>query len=737
MFRARTRTFGTALLAGAMLLTVFAVPAVAGPPPHAGGPPSHAGPPPHAGGPPAHAGPSKTFDVEVLSSPADMVSGGNALVRIDVPKNVPPHKVRVAVDGRDVTDAFSSAGDERVLLGVVDGLELGDNELQVRSNGKGKGRPSADLTLVNHPITGPVFSGPHIQLYCTAATSWGLGEVDDDCHVDAPTVTYQYRTGNSWTNLPDGELPDDVATTITSEGDEVPYIVRIERGTINRAVYEIAFLHEPGTPLPDPWTSADGWNDRLVYTFGGACGIGHTQATSTGGVMNDTLLSRGYAVASSTFNVFANNCNDVTSAETAMMVKEHFAINHGAPLFTMGSGGSAGTMQQLLIANAYPGILDGVVGSIGYPDERSTTVTGHDCRFITQALSGSELEWTDEQGRAVTGQARFSLGGFFGTSTCAGYMFFDGVDYPLQCPGHIPAADRYHPTDNPDGIRCAMADFISNVYGTDPDTGFGRPIIPDTVGVQFGLQALQDGVISPEQFVDLNERIGGLDVEGNRTSERTAVDHDALRIAYETGRINGFDGGLAWMPIIETRGYSDLNADFHDKIRSWSMRERLLNATGDATNHVSWVSPGGALASQAGVLALEQMDAWLTERVELAATTDLDDAALTAASKPEGLTDGCWTADGERIDEELTLDPDAACNQAFPFHATPRMAAGAPASNDIIACSLTDLDPASYGDATFSDEQWDRLEAVFPDGVCDWSQPGIAQTGLVDTWIRF
>jgi hypothetical protein len=304
--------------------------------------------------------PDKSLQIDVVSGPADMVTGGDVLVSVDVPRNVPIHKVRVTVEGRDVTDAFRRR-EGRTLLGLVEGLAVGANTLEVHTNGHGRGRPTADLTIVNHPVTGPVLSGPHIPLYCTAAgPPWNLGPVDEDCHVETTTVTYQYRTtGGAWATLPEGPLPDDVATTTTATGETVPYVVRIERGTINRAVYETAILHEPGSPVPDPWTSTPGWNRRLVYTFGGACGIGHTQATTTGGVLDNTLLQRGYAVASATFNVFANNCNDVTSGETAMMVKEHLIESYGVPEFTMGWGGSAGTMQQLLISNAYPGILDG------------------------------------------------------------------------------------------------------------------------------------------------------------------------------------------------------------------------------------------------------------------------------------------------------------------------------------------------------------------------------------------
>ncbi|RIV40581.1 DUF6351 family protein [Micromonospora radicis] len=679
--------------------------------------------------PPAGAGVNRTFDVEVVSTRADMISGGNALVRVDVPRNVPPHQVKVHLGGRNLTGQFRPVGDGRTLLGLVDDLKLGRNKLEVRANGLGHGRPKADVTLVNHPAEGPVFSGPHIPMFCTASGNpWNLGPVDENCHVAAPRVTYQYRTTTgSFAALPDGPLPANLATTTTSDGRTVPYIVRVERGTINRAVYEIALLHEPGTALPDPWTATDGWNDRLVYTFGGACGIGYTQATSTGGVMNHTLLARGYAVASSTFNVYANNCNDVTSAETAMMVKEHFIETYGAPDFTMGWGGSAGTMQQLLISNAYPGILNGVIGQIGYPDERSVTMTGHECRFITQAAPAAGL--STAQRTAVTG--------FASPNTCGGYQNFDSVDWPATCPNHVPAAQRYHPVNNPTGIRCAMADFISNVYGVDPATGFGRPIIPDTVGVQYGLQTLESGVLTPEQFVRLNEGIGGLDVEGNRTPQRTSANVDAIKVAYETGRVNQFDGGLRWIPIIETRGYTDPSGDFHDRVRSWNMRERILASNGNADNHISITAASGAAAGTAGTVALDGMEAWLTARTALAAARpELDDVALTRLSRPEGLADGCITATGDRIVEELTLDPAAQCNQLFPFHRNPRIIAGGPTSSAVLKCQLQPLNRAAYG-VSFTDEQWQRLQAVFPGGVCDWSKPGVGQVPLKSTWIRF
>jgi hypothetical protein len=114
----------------------------------------------------------------------------------------------------------------------------------------------------------------------------------------------------------------------------------------------------------------------------------------------------------------------------------------------------------------------------------------------------------------------------------------------------------------------------------------------------------------------------------------------------------------------------------------------------------------------------------------------LDDVSLTRLSRPDGLSDECLAPGGQRIVEPLTLDPDAECNQLFPIHGNPRIAAGGPTSSVILKCELTDLAREDYL-VEFTDEQWSRLQAVFPDGVCDWTRPGVGQVPLEETWLRF
>ena len=146
-----------------------------------------------------------------------------------------------------------------------------------------------------------------------------------------------------------------MAQTTTTEGKTVDFIVRVEKGTINRAIYQIAFRHQPGNVLPDPWTRAPNWNGRLVYLFGGDCKAGYRQGTLMAAALSESILAHGYAMAASTLNVFGNNCDDVISAETTMMVKELFIKKFGVPLHTIGIGASGGSMQQHLLAQNYPG----------------------------------------------------------------------------------------------------------------------------------------------------------------------------------------------------------------------------------------------------------------------------------------------------------------------------------------------------------------------------------------------
>ncbi len=227
-------------------------------------------------------------EIVVLSNRADLISGGDALVEIRLPPAAANGaSVRVALDGRDVTGAFERRADGRY-YGVVSGLKNGANVLEATILGARR-----RITITNHPIGGPVFSGPHVQPWVCETTNFGLAAaVDASC--DAPsTVRWVYR------DLSGAFVPYDpanppaasaIATTTTDAGVQAPFIVRIERGTINRGIHDIAVVADPAKPWA-PWAPLNqpAWNHKLYIPFGSGCEFGHTQA-GPGNVMNANAL---------------------------------------------------------------------------------------------------------------------------------------------------------------------------------------------------------------------------------------------------------------------------------------------------------------------------------------------------------------------------------------------------------------------------------------------------------------
>src|SRR5260370_40741913 len=108
------------------------------------------------------------------------------------------------------------------------------------------------------------------------------------------------------------------------------------------------------------------------------------------------------------------------------------------------------------------------------------------------------------------------------------------------------------------GARSTMQDYQVAMFGKRPDGLAKRPY--DNVGVQYGRRALQAGKISAEQFVHLNERVGGRDIDWNWTPQRSAADRFALEVAYRTGQAN-LGTGLATVPVIDNRACN--NVEIH------------------------------------------------------------------------------------------------------------------------------------------------------------------------------
>lgn len=670
------------------------------------------------------AGPKAKATIDVLSSRPEYVSGGDARVAVEIDKNVQLERVHIYAGDADVTDSFELDAGSRTFEGVVADLPEGTTELRaIRRAGRSM-KGLATLEVTNYPVQGPMFSGPHQQpFYCQTEVA-GLGPaLDADC--SAPTkVELLYRsTSGGFQPLPDGPLPADLAQTTSTNGTTVDYIVRLETGVINRAVYQTAVLYDPAVDDTDSVAATPGWNRRLVYSYGGGCNVGHRQGTGNGGVLSDLHLSQGYATASSSLNVLDNNCNDVTSAETTSMVKEQFIETYGVDDYTIGWGGSGGAISQHMIGDNFPGLLDGIIPTLSYPDYGSNSGVA-DCRAmgLYAGFFGTGTGLTNAQITAITGQ--------FGWNNCIAWWFgfSNRIVANEGCPSIIPVAERWS-LANPTGVRCTISDHIVNLVGTDPATGYAYTTF-DNTGMQYGLQALNDGVISVDEFLDFNEGIGGFDENGQRIAERSVASEQGLINSYAGGRVVNGGGGLATMPIIDTRPYNDQIGDIHVRFHSFSIRERLEAANGRSDNQVIqvWDNFGAA-----AVQALAQMDEWLANIDKDWDERTIDDVV---AAKPADVVDGC-EVDGVFYAETATWPENSGtCGTEFPTHGDPRTAAGQSAALDILKCQLQPTDAALYVPA-FDSAQWDRLNTIFPEGVCDYTQAGVGQVPLAGTWQRY
>ena len=681
------------------------------------------------------------FQIAAVSARPDFVSGGDVLIRIRVPQAVSLDAARVMLNGADITSLFHRDDPSHGLAGLVTGLKPGSNT--VAATAGGRSNSGGQLTLVNHPITGPVFSGRHETPFICETESFRLQSGDTlgtplDAHCSINTrIDHYYRStaGGALKPLPSAS-PSDLAHVTTITGATVPYIVRIETGTINRAVYQIAMLHNPATdPAPDVVTRPAGWNGRLIYTFGGGCvGGWYRQGTSTGGVEDTVMLQRGYAVASATLNTFGNNCSETLAAETMMMVKEHFIEAYGAPNFTIGWGGSGGSYQQHHIADGYPGLLDGIMPARSFPDVSFGTIP-----FITDARllkhyfdTMATVPFTDEQKRQITGFGNLATM----TSVDEGAGRINAMEH---CEPVIPKELLYDPAKNPKGARCTVYDHAVNVYGRDPQTGFARRPL-DNVGVQYGLAALNSGAITKTQFLELNETIGGFDHDGKMVAARTVADPAAIRAAYRSRLLLNGGGGLATTPIIDYRAYRDdmPAGDVHIRYTSFSTRERLRKANGYIDNHImltddrKWTD---SLRAPVLAEALSQMDQWLSRLTE-DASNDPTIVKLRRA-KPADLVDACWTRDDkpQKIAEKATYGS-GRCEELYPSNSVPRGVAGSSVASDVVKCQLKPVAASDYK-VSFAPEETARLKRIFPGGVCDWSKPGAEQQKLNGTWLKF
>ena len=665
--------------------------------------------------------------IQVLSNRADLVSGGDALVRVTLPRGVRAKRLRLTAGHRNVTRVLRRTGRRR-LDGRVRGLRVG----RVRLTARIRRGSAARLWVTNHPIGGPVFAGPQIQPWTCQP-----GARDAKCNQPA-TYRFLYlpkggaRQGaplpgtNSNDNSgafqpydPKNPPPDgQIDTATTTEGVTVPFIVRLESGYIDRDQYAIATLFDPQKPWR-PNRAQRQFNHRLVVTHGFSCDTEYNTAAAPS-VLSPKVLAGGFIVMSHALDHAGHNCNLLTQAESLVMTKERVIDRYGTVRWTIGSGCSGGSLVQHQVANAYPGVYQGITPQCSFPDAWSSAMQYEEYYFGLQFLQNPTRWGTGVIYDPVAQTAFFDHPNIANPITFTTTIPNSG-NPSRSCPG-VPDDKVYNAQTNPGGVRCTLQDYMVNAFGRD-EHGFARRGF-DNVGVQYGLKGLRDGRISPAQFVDFNSRIGGADLDLNLTPERTPADPVALRRLYRTGAINSANN-LDRVAIIDLRG-PDPGA-FHDVYRTYALRARLERNFGTAANQLLWRGQtpliGDPSFSDEAVFA---MDRWLA-RVH-ADRRRIPLARKIIQDRPDTVAPRCTDGNGKDV-------PSSACDQTVSAYGTPRMGADGPMSDDVMKCRLKPMRREDYP-VSFSDAQWQQLQAAFPGGVCDYTKAGVSQHGAVP-WLTY
>lgn len=717
------------------------------------GSPGSNNPPPAAGAAPV---------IKVLANRADLINGPDTLVEVDPPAGVDASALKVSLNGQDVTQAFGLSAQGK-FMGLVKGLVVGDNTLSATA----PGAATATVTIVDHPQGGPVISGPQLHPW-----KCEQGAVDAKCDKPATYVYYYKSTDTSKQALQpyDPKNPaKDVATTTTADGVTVPFIVRVETGYQDRDQYSIAVLYQPG----QPWSARDPQKQfihKLVINHGHACGVDYETASapsvisynpinSVGGkiplasgvisaIGGDTAvyaLGQGFAIMSTALDISGHNCNLALQAESLMMAKEHLIEKYGTLKYTIGEGCSGGALAMYWIANGYPGIYQGILPTCSFPDAWSTATQFLDYHLLLAYFKNPLLSvdhgglWTEAAMADVEG-SDLTL-----NSEVSDLAQFS-VAVPTSSCGGITSAELYNPLTNPSGTRCDIQDAAINVLGPMPQTtwtkpereaaavtGHGFAAFPvDNVGVQYGLDSLRRAIITPAMFVDLNKNIGGLDIDTNPIPQRMAATRQSLANAYRSGMINEANN-LGNTAVIDCRGPDP--GLFHDAYRAFAVRARLDRAYGNHNNQVIWEGGTVIIAdTKCALNSFKAMNRWLS-----AVSKDTSGIPLRrklTRDKPSDITDECWSGVGTKTSSHLCLSvklpglpPGLDDVGIVPLYKTPRMIAGDGITTDANKCQLKPLNRHSkaYGLIPFTDKQWAEMKQIFPNGVCDYSKPGVEQ----------
>ena len=567
--------------------------------------------------------------------------------------------------------------------------------------------------------------------------------------------------------------------------------IRVETGTINRFIYVLA-IPVSITDMPDKFNQ-DKWNNRLIYRFKGGVGVGRQQGTVNIAKLlyeHEPQLLQGYAVAFSTGTQTSNHYDIWLSEDTALRVKRQFESRYGKPLYTVGIGGSGGAIQQYLLAQNHPGIIDAAIPLYSYPDMVTQVNYALDCELLefyfdvtakdsmwgewknrrliegSNAIDGMKNKYGKLQGIAGILSGDFSLMPN-GASECT-----NGWRGPSQHVNNPYFYSMYHAISPETYQKVDWSHWgnLRHIYGTDEHALGNR--FWDNNGVQYGLASLLDGSLSVRNFLNVNKQVGGWKplnsmenerfwhISGDESfrdlsvwshhnmthdgqaklSTRTAGSQEAVEAAYQAGLVFL---GMANLPIIDLRHYLDHKLDMHHSVASFTSRVRIESAMGNSEHQLIWMSekaediPRRDLIKSLPIAdALRVLDQWLINVKE-------HPEKSLAENKPKSANDRCYDGFNNIIDDQMdTWDgrwnnkPLGTCQKRMPHYSHSRMVAGGNVYDDTLQCERVSVSQAMqqgiYKDVDMK-PYLAELQGIFPEGVCSYSSsPNTLASKLVE-----
>jgi len=596
-----------------------------------------------------------------------------------------------------------------------------------------------------------------------------------DCLIPTQAWYYYNRKGTKKFYLL--EKANNDIEKIQINGQFVDFIVRVETGIINRYIYSLSVLKGPGELIDKP--NSLYWNKKLIYQFRGGVGIGFKQGKNRPTYMLERrydALSKGYAVAYSSANQTSNTYNITLQEDTALRVKRQFTALYGKPEYTVGIGGSGGAIQQYLLAQNNPTLLDAIIPLYSYPDMITETIHGLDCELLEYYFDivSKDSRWQQWKQRSlVEGLNARSMDHDYGVIYQLALLVYG--KWPFREEGlsecsmswrgptqliHNPHYFHYFKHFTPEifeGMQWTHWQDLKHIYGTDED-GYPKQTW-DNVGVQYGLKALLTKDLTINTFLNLNAKIGGWKEfksmkpvkywlfsglsppaselslwsehnmnhspdSGITPAKRTEGNIDAIRAAYYSGSV--FTGKID-LPILDVRHYNDPELDMHHSFASFSARLRIKEANGHANNHIIWMA---RKPFELRPNTLKAIDHWMQNIIKYPERSVAD-------NKPEDIEDACFDDQGQLIaqgtdvwDGKWNNRTNGRCLKTYPNFMSSRNIAGSDLKGNTFKCHLQTIDEAIqkgiYGNIDMT-PYTTRLKQVFPSGVCDYSKGDIGR----------